>query len=309
MGYMSGTTRYAGCSVSIAMTDRKPCIRCERPIDAQARSCPFCNWDQSLAVPPAEENINTAPAYVPPDERPWRGKILAAVAFAALLVIAFVIGTFIHGFEPSEVKAAQKNTQPQAPQTFTPAHRSDVTLVPVSGSDLPQTIEQPITSAPAQAPGQQLNDATALPADEYAAAAARAKAQREAARKNNPLVDPRSITGAASEEGDKAKQAERSDESNASDQPPAIRRSASRTEAYLESKPLPHISVDHDITARLNLTVSPEGRVTEIDVNETIPEMPKLIQAVKNWRFRPATENGTPVTARVAVDITFRANE
>lgn len=292
------------------MTDRKPCIRCERPIDAQARSCPFCNWDQSQAVPPPEANINTAPAYVPPDERPWRGKILAGVAFAALLVIAFVVGTFIHGFEPNEVKAAQKNTPPpQAPPTFNPSPRSNVTLVPVSGSGLPQAIEQPITSAPAMTPGQQLNDATALPADEYAAAAARAKAQREAAKKNNPLVDPRSITGAAYQEGDRMRQTERTEAPNTSDQPPAIRRSTSRTEAYLESKPLPHISVDHDITARLNLTVSAQGRVTDIDVNEPIPDMPKLIQAVQNWRFRPATENGTPVTAKVAVDITFRANE
>ena len=292
------------------MTDRKPCIRCERAIDAHAKSCPFCNWDQSQPVPPPEANISTAPPYVPPDERPWRGKILAAVAFAALLVIAFVVGTFIHGFEPSEVKAAQKAPAPQAPQPVTPAHRSDVTLVPVSGSDVLQPIETPITSAPPQAPGQQSSDATALPADQYAAAAARAKAERDAAKKSNPLVDPRSLTGAASQQGEKPKQAERADNTNASDQQePAIRRSASRTEAYLESKPLPHISVDHDITARLNLTVSAEGRVTDIDINEPIPDMPRLIQAVQNWRFRPATENGTPVTAKVAVDITFRANE
>jgi TonB family protein len=293
----------------MAMTDRKSCIRCGRAIDAQAKSCPFCNWDQSQAVPPPEDNINTAPAYVPPDERPWRGKILAAVAFAALLVIAFVIGTFIHGFEPNEVKAAQKNPAPQAPPAFKPSPRSNVTLVPVSGSDVPQTIEQPITSAPPQAPGQQPNDATALPANQYAAAAARVKAEREAAKKINPLVDPRSLTGAAYQEGEKPKQADRNGATNASDQQPAIRKTTSRTDAYLESKPLPHISVDHDITARLNLTVSPEGRVTDIDVSEPIPEMPKLIQAVQNWRFRPATENGTPVTAKVAVDITFRANE
>jgi TonB family protein len=290
------------------MSDRKPCIRCERAIDVQARSCPFCNWDQSQPVPPPEESISTAPAYVPPDDRPWRGKILAAVAFAALLIIAFVIGTFIHGFEPNEVKAAQKNATPQAP-ALTPAHRSDVTLVPVSGSGLPQSIEQPITSAPPQAPGQQPNDATALPADQYAAAAARVKAEREAAKKNNPLVDPRSITGSAYQEAEKPKETARTDETNAPDQQPAIPKRASRTEAYLESKPLPRISVDHDITARLNLTVSPEGRVTDIDVSEPIPDMPRLIQAVQNWRFRPATENGTPVTARVAVDITFRANE
>jgi hypothetical protein len=34
-----------------------------------------------------------------------------------------------------------------------------------------------------------------------------------------------------------------------------------------------------------------------------------LIQAVQNWRFRPAMENGVPVTGRVSVDITIRANE
>jgi TonB family protein len=293
----------------MAMSDQKPCIRCGSAIDAQARSCPFCNWDQSQAVPSPEESISTAPPYVPPDDLPWRGKVLAAVAFAALLIIAFVIGTFIHGFEPSEVKAAQKNASPQAPVKLTPAQRSDVTLVPVSGADSPQSIEQPITSAPPQAPGQQPNDATALPANQYAAAAARAKAEREAAKKSNRLVDPRSITGSASEEGDKAKETARNDQNNTPDQQPAIPKRAARTAAYLESKPLPHISVYHDITARLNLTVSPEGRVTDIDVNESIPDMPKLIQAVQNWRFRPATENGTPVTARVAVDITFRANE
>ena len=203
------------------------------------------------------------------------------------------------------MKAAQKKeaTPQLAPGRFTPAPRSNVTLVPVSGSGLPESIEQPITSAPPQAPGQQPNDATALPADQYAAAAARAKAQREAAKKNE-LVDPRSITGAAYPEAEKAKR----DDTNApapSEKPPSV----SRTEAYLESKPLPHIDVDHDITARLNLTVSPEGKVTDIDVNEPIPDMAKLIAAVQSWRFRPATENGTAVTARVAVDITFHANE
>jgi TonB family protein len=294
----------------MAMTDRKPCIRCERPIDAQARSCPFCNWDQSQPASAQEENISTAAPYVPPDDRPWRGKLLAAVAFAALLVIAFVVGTLIHGFEPAEVRPRSKTTTPQPPQAFTPPPRSNVTLVPVEG-ELPQPLEQPITSAPPQAPGQQPNDATALPADQYAAAAARAKAQTEAAKKNNPLVDPRSITGAASEQSEKPREQASGSENNSDETPaPSIPRPrAARTEAFLEEKPLPHIIVDHDITARLNLTVSPSGRVTEIDVSEPIPEMPKLIQAVQNWRFRPATENGTPVTARVAVDITFRAHD
>ena len=59
----------------------------------------------------------------------------------------------------------------------------------------------------------------------------------------------------------------------------------------------------------MNLTVDGDGHVTDIDVNESIPDMPKLIAAIQNWRFKPATENGNPVTAHVAVDITFRANE
>jgi len=82
-----------------------------------------------------------------------------------------------------------------------------------------------------------------------------------------------------------------------------------RTSAYLQYKPLPHIPVDHDITARLSLTVDPDGHVSDVDVNETVPDMPRLLAAVQNWRFKPATENGVPVTSHVSVDITFRANE
>src|SRR2546428_4022531 len=170
------------------MTDQKPCIRCQRSIDEHARICPFCNWDQSERVPPPDE-MPAAPVYVPPSQRPWHGRFLAIGAFVALIVIAFVIGTFIHGFEPSEVKAAQMKNN--APASTTPPHRSNVTLVPVTGSE-PMPIEQPITTAPAPSPGEQSNDATALPADQYAAAAARAKAMRGAGEKTkSAMSDPR----------------------------------------------------------------------------------------------------------------------
>ena len=235
---------------------------------------------------------------MPPDDRRIQGKLLGAIAFVALLIIAFVVGTFIHGYEPNEVKAAQqKNVTATSnlPPT-TPAPRSNVTLVPVSESENLQPIEQPITSAPAQAPGQQPNDATALPSDQYAAAAARAKAERNAAEKaQGALVDPRSLTGQAFRESEKSAAAKPNP--------------SGMTQAYLEYKPLPHISVDHDTTARLNVTVDPDGRVTHVDVNEPIPDMGKVIGSVQNWRFKPATLNGNPVTAHVAVDITFRANE
>jgi TonB family protein len=299
MASTSGMTRYAGCSELMAMSDRKSCVRCERSIDGYARICPYCNWDQSQAAPPPQQ-IGSAPVYVPPDDRRIQGRLLGAIAFAALLIVAFVVGTFIHGYEPSEVKAAQqKNMTATAnlPPT-TPAPRSNVTLVPMSDSENLQPIEQPITTAPAQAPGQQPNDATALPSDQYAAAAARAKAERDAAEKaKTALVDPRSVTGSAYREPEPEKStAERPNR-------------AEMTEAYLEYKPLPHISVERDTTARLNVTVGPDGRVTGVDVNEPIPDMAKVIGSVQNWRFKPATLNGNPVTAHVAVDITFRANE
>ncbi len=287
------------------MTERKSCIRCGRSIDEYAKACPFCNWDQTQIAPPAEEP--TAPVYVPPPDNRVRAKVLGIIAFVALVIIAFVVGRLIHGFEPAEVKAAQmKNASTST--AFTPSPRSNVTLVPVSGADVPQSIEQPMTSAPPQAPGQQPNDATALPADQYAAAAARAKAEREAAAKaKSAMIDPRTLTGNAYQQPARPiVHSERPTPEPAIEGPPPTDR---KTAAYLEYKPLPRISVDHDITARLNLTVDSDGHVTDIDVSEPIPDMPKLIAAVQNWRFKPATENGNPVTARVAVDITFRANE
>lgn len=294
------------------MTNQKPCIRCQRSIDEQARICPFCNWDQSEPVPPRDE-MPAAPVYVPPSQRPWHGGLVAIAAFVALIIVAFVIGTFIHGFEPNEVKAAQMKNN--APASTTPPHRSNVTLVPVTGSE-PAPIEQPITTAPPQAPGQQPNDATALPADQYAAASARAKAQRQAEEKTkSAMIDPRALTGNVYEPSLRpvtprprvsASETQAASQQTLEGPPPSA---PVRTSAFLEYKPLPHIAVDHDITARLNLTVDPDGRVTDIDVSEPVPDMSKVIAAVQNWRFKPATENGSPVTAHVSVDITFRANE
>ena len=88
------------------------------------------------------------------------------------------------------------------------------------------------------------------------------------------------------------------------------RQSFTRTEPVPEYQPVPDIRVDRDTTARLLVTVGPDGRVKDIEIANSIPgETSKLIQAVQNWRFRPATENGVPVTGRVSVAITIRANE
>lgn len=277
--------------------------------------------------PPSAEEAAAAPVYIPPRENPWRGRILGGIAFVALIIIAFVVGTFIHGFEPSEVKAAQqKPDQQTASAPVRPPLRSNVTLVPVSGDGGLAPIEQPITTAPPQTPGQQSSDATAMPESEYAAAAARAKAQQEAEEKaKTAMVDPRSLTGNAYDASQRSAAAPPQPKQHQPAENPAAVHSTetstnapmqpesapppARTPAILESRPLPHISTDHDITARLNLTVGPDGRVTGIDISDPVPDMGAVISAVQRWHFRPATENGAPVTSRVSVDITFHANE
>ena len=290
--------------------DRQPCIRCGRQIDAYARACPFCSWDQSATLPPKME-VPSGPAYVPPGETRARNKIIALVAFVALVVIAFVVGTFIHGFDANEVKAAQKNATATTQTTTagSPTPRNTVTLVPMTDTNL-APVEQPITSAPAQAPGQQPNDATALPSTEYAAAAARAKAQQKAAS-----VDPRTIKATPYEPQPVPPRRTQRElpppmTSAQESRPNAPRQTVTRTEAVPEYQPVPEFHVDHDTTAHLLVTVGADGFVKDIEIVDSIPgETSRLIQAVQRWRFRPAKENGVPVTGRVSVAITVRANE
>src|SRR5438477_9236155 len=133
------------------MAERKPCVRCERPIDANARSCVYCNWDQGTAKPAETAAAPAAPAYVPPHDNRLRNRILGAIAFVALVIIAFVVGSLVHGSDPRDAKAAQTPLRPAPIAQAEGGPRADVTLVPVTGDGSMQT-ESPITTAPAQPP-------------------------------------------------------------------------------------------------------------------------------------------------------------
>jgi TonB family protein len=79
-----------------------------------------------------------------------------------------------------------------------------------------------------------------------------------------------------------------------------------RTRPQPEYQPIPRIRVDRNTTARLDITVGPDGRVQDVNILNAIPgETAKLIAAVQAWRFKPATENGRPVQAHFSVDISF----
>ncbi|MCU1230773.1 MAG: Gram-negative bacterial TonB protein C-terminal [Acidobacteria bacterium] len=297
------------------MSESSPCIRCGRAIDRYAKSCVYCNWDQTATPPPTSAQPAAAPivdAGPVSDARRWKRRVIFGGALVALAILAFAIGAFVHREEKRPMPAAAEHGVTPAATTTVADNRgphSDVTLIPVTDSAF---LETPVTSAPAAAAtdgtnAAQRNDATALPASEYAAVAERAKAEKQA---NRALVDPRSITGSAYDPSALPRRpaAPRRDVPMSSSS--AARAVTRRTEPVPEYQPLPSIHVDRNMTARLRLTIGADGHVKGIAIGDSIPgQTPKLIAAVQTWRFRPATENGVPVEAPFSVDISFHGNE
>ena len=286
------------------MAEQKFCVRCERPIDSFARSCVYCSWDQAT---PRQVETAAAPAatYVPPPDTRLRNRLLGALAFVALVIIAFIISSLVHSSDLNEAKATQTTTPHTASATTAdPTHRATVTLVPVDGGASVQ-YESPVTSAPAQPPSAgnvEVNgdrtDATALPSEAYSAAAQRVRTERDV-RTNKGMVDPRTIAGSV-EQGPI-----RSTPRAPAHQTTVPSTIVPRTEPIPLYQPVPPMRVDRAARARLILTLTSEGRVQDINIAQSIPgEMPRLVAAVQNWRFKPATENGHPVTSTFAVDIT-----
>jgi TonB family protein len=61
-------------------------------------------------------------------------------------------------------------------------------------------------------------------------------------------------------------------------------------------------------TCVLSLIVGPDGRPYDINVTRAIGKGldEKAIEAVQQWRFKPATKGGQPVSAAINVEIQFR---
>jgi TonB family protein len=306
------------------MAEKKRCIRCDRAIDPYARICPFCNWDQSdLAAPRVEQTPEQT--YVPPSEHLLRKYVFMAVGGIVLLVAAFALGSKIQGKKP--VRGLEQQTARTSTAPTRPAQHADVTLVPMNANDT-VAVDQPITSAPVTAPAQgvppeyQRSDATAVSSVEYAQLAARAEAERKAKEQAQIVVDPRSLKGAAYSQGELPQRSQPQMSSSAEPAPPNSpsqpqssttpeQREPARvivtTKPVPEYQPIPDIQVSETTTVRLQLTVGADGRVREVNVIQGVPgQTTKIIEAVQRWRFRPATENGNPVSAPFSVDLSFR---
>ncbi len=316
------------------MSAKKPCLRCERPIDAVARICPYCNWDQQVKeIPPPKQS--SAPVYVPPSERNWRRHIMMALGGAALLAASFGIGALINSDDTPKVVESPLAENSTAAPVGVPK-RADVTLVEVTDMEAPITTA-PVSTLDENTPAEyQRSDATAVSSVEYAQLAARAKDEK---KRTTRTVDPRSLTGPAYAQAPPPRRVppvaatpdtpSRDGEENSStadrardgvavpdrerggdrdrDRGGDRSRVVMRTRPVPISQPIPSISVSRTVVARLELTVGADGRVTSVNLRESIPgHTAEIISAIQKWRFKPATENGVPVSAPFSVDISFR---
>jgi TonB family protein len=298
--------------------DQKPCIRCERVIDAHSKACPFCNWDQGIAYTPDKEPIvNVVPP--PREEQKWKKYAMIAGGVVVMLVASFLLGLVINQDGTPKNVPESKLTEAERQNALAPIKRADTPLVAVGAGSME---EVPITTAPVATPNGSLDttvrtDATAVSAAEYAQLAARARAERQ----NGAVVDPRSITGAAYAGGVPAPAAPaprqrtlaaRRSLPSAGSAPAAPAAapatSSARTRPVPEYQPIPRLRAVG--TARLELIVGADGRVKDVNVIEGVPgETPRLIAAVQSWKFRPATLNGSPVEAPFSVDISFNGSD
>jgi hypothetical protein len=289
-----------------ASSEQHPCTRCARKIDAYAKICPYCNWDQSLA-PPAHEppKPQAVMDYRPPEEYDLRKKAMFAGVGALTLVAAFAVGMVINS--DGAPKTAPKTVEEQVAEEqdarrTSSVKRADTPLVPVEG---PAGIEQPITSAPVSTnPGMdsdyQRSDATAVSASDYAQLAKRAQAEK---KRLAATVDPRLLTGPSYVAPPPRRQAPPTGVDSSSPQPQ--RGIAMRTRPVPLSQPMP--SITSTGTARLSLMIGADGRVKEIDIERALGrDTAVLLSSVRSWRFKPATLNGEPIAAPYSVEISFK---
>lgn len=291
---------------------QKPCIRCSRAIDAWARICLYCNQDQTAPVAAAAPIPAAVANYRPPEEHGIKQKLAMVGAGILVLFVAFGVGTLINSDDAVETAPPLIAEKPVDDDIVRSGKRADTQLVPDN-----EPIAPPITSAPAAAPDAntpneyQRHDATAVSSVEYQQLAARA-----AAEKKNPAtaVDPLSLTGRAYAQPPRPRRrtivVPPADPSGAQPAAGQSAPSVARTRPVPVYQPVPNIRIRESRTVRLDLMVGADGNVKDVAMRDVIPgQTAAIIAAVQRWRFKPATDNGVPVSAPVTVDLSFRGNE
>lgn len=181
------------------MTEKQPCVQCQRSIDSNAKLCVYCNWDQSQPPQPkAEPKPGSAAAYVPPPDHRLRNRILGAIAFVVLVIGAFMVGAYLHRPDSSAPTGKPVPTPPSksSRRTTAPApSMGDVTVIasaPGSSGDSPAMSIPPNVSGGLGSVAARNSDPTASTSQQMAAANAAAGEPRGS-------VDPRTLRGPASD--------------------------------------------------------------------------------------------------------------
>lgn len=233
-----------------------------------------------------------------------RKYVLGGVGGVVMVIVLFFIGSHVHGRNPPPVTATEQAAAPGGAATL--QQRSNVTLIPDNGPAPPQP-GAPVTSAPVSDTAQGLQnqtdrtDATAASSVEYTQMAQRAAAE-SARKKTSGILDPLSIQGNAY-----GNPMPRSMPSSMASSSNVTRRAAIRTPPVPEYQGLPDLGVRGFANARLLLTIGTDGRVSAVNVLQPLPgATPQLIAAVQGWRFKPATQNGSPVSSTFMTSLQFR---
>lgn len=259
-------------------------------------------------MPAAMPRQTVASDYTPPsDETKLRKYALGAGGGLVMVIVLFFVGAHVHGKNPAPVTNTEQTAAPSGPPTS--QQRSNVALVPDNGP-APPSPGQPVTSAPVSDTAQGLanqtdrTDATAASSVEYSQMAQRAAA--EASRKKvSGIIDPLTIQGNAY--GNPMPRPMTSSSTSSAPSNVARQSAALRTPPIPEYQGLPDIGVRGYASARLLLTIGADGRVHAVNVIQPLPgATPQLLEAVQAWRFKPATENGTPVQSTFMTALSFR---
>lgn len=325
------------------MAGKKPCFRCGRQIDDWARICPFCNSDQANRTDTAVEH--ETPSIEIPVKRKTNptdffrtvpGRVAIGLGIALLLGGTFAIGTIVYSLgSASETGDTTDRSAVPAPvgSTTESVDGAPGGLVLVPADAAVTSFEQPPAQTQTAAPGSEPSlaetlrrDATALSAEVYArmARAERLLQQRREQEMSSQTRDPRTIEAPpawaagqrrppqppASQQPQTTTQPSSPSQTAAPPRESEESAAARRTPPVPVSQPIPSLaSVERSGTVRLNLTVDSRGRVREVEIVQGVPGITaELVNAVRRWRFRPATENGKPVEGMFPVEVSFNAS-
>ena len=320
------------------MEDKTRCKRCNRLIDASARICPFCNYEQVIesassgakpATIPLRPPVSVdSPAAPIPSRKTTgdRGRFVSrGVMIAGTVVIlaaAFAVGALVNNLGSRNRLTRDKNSAPATTTETAAAPRgsdlADLTLVPVQ--DPTATIGRSVTSAPIAGADQQLpsefqrQDATALPAQKYSEIL-KTQAPQPASTPNGGAIDPRTLpAGLPENQVAQTRRTPRTDvppETSADSTPTPQPQPDAVTAPVPLSQPLPNLDrrdIRESGTIHLSLTVGTDGRVREVRIIKGMEGITsKVIAAVQRWKFKPATRNGEPVEGTFDTELSFNA--